>query len=469
MKTNLSYIGSGFLIILILLSYSCEDFVEVPSPNNKLIQEDVFNNDATARSAMDGIYNQLFNAAFANGSRSSITILGGLSADNVRNINPNNFTKMQFEENELLPDNEDNLYIWASAYNVIYMTNSMLEGVNNSEELDTDLRLQLEGEARFVRAFTYFYLVNLYGDVPLVLTTSYQENQRVSRDPISEVYNHIIEDLRIAIDLLGTEYLNQERTMANKYAAISLLARVNLYLENWEEAENLSNQVISASSDYHILDDLDQVFLANSAEAIWQISPIGGGGLVTHTNEGSLFIIHPVFSFLASIELRDDFIDTFKDTDKRLSNWVGYHTDEDAYFSYKYKIWNSSEFPIEEYSLVLRLAEQYLIRAEARARQGNLAGAIEDLDSIRHRAGLIALSETHPDMGQEDLLDLIMEERRKELFAEWGHRWFDLKRTQRANQELGETKPLWENTDINYPIPAEERMKNPNLSQNDGY
>lgn len=458
----------GILLITGFIALSCEKFVEVEAPDNKLVQDVVFSSDATAKSAMTGIYNQLFLAAFSNGNSSSVTVLSGLSADNIRNIN-NNIVRMEFEQHEVSTDNSGNLYIWSSAYNMIYMTNSLLEGLSSSEEISMDLKRRLEGEARFVRAFTYFYLVNLYGDVPLILTTNYKDNQLASRVPTREVYEHIIEDLRIAMELLGTEYLEGERTQVNKYAATALLARVYLYLEDWEMAEKLSSEVIQASSTYELLKNLDEVFLANSREAIWQISPIGGGGIMTQTNEGNMFIIDPIFSFFARFQLEEDLVGVFEDYDKRFLNWIGFHTGKDAHFAFKYKIRNSNEFPIEEYSMVLRLAEQYLIRAEARAQQGNILGAIADLDVIRERAGIELISDINPGIGQEELLDKIIEERRKELFAEWGHRWLDLKRTGKAGEVLGDNNPLWEPTDVLYPIPAEERMKNPNLLQNPGY
>lgn len=461
------------LIVLSLIApfllLSCEDFVEVEAPDNKLVQDVVFSSDATAKSAMIGIYNQLFLAAFSNGERSSVTLLAGLSADNFRNINTTNIVRMEFEQNELVPDNDSNLDIWSSAYNTIYMTNALLKGLNNSEAITPELEMQLEGEARFVRAFTYFYLVNLYSDVPLILSTIYHENQLAARNPSADVYIQILEDLQIAMDLLPIDYINEERTRVNKFAAMALLARVYLYMEDWEQAETLSSQVINETSKYELLSEVNDVFLANSKEAIWQISPIGGGGLITNTNEGSIFIIDPIFSFFAAIQLEEEFVEVFDETDRRFINWIGYNEGIEAYFAFKYKIWSSNEFPIEEYSMVLRLAEQYLIRAEARARKGDLTGSIEDLDAIRERAGIALVSKSNPGIGQQELLEKIFEERRKELFAEWGHRWLDLKRTGRAEEVLGANNPLWETTDLWYPIPAEERRKNPNLSQNSGY
>lgn len=457
------------LLVLPFILLSCEDLVEVGAPDNKLVQEVVFNSDATAESAMMGIYNQLFLAAFSSGQTSSVTLLSGLSADNIRNIHTTNVVRVQFEQNELVPDNDSNLNIWSSAYNTIYMTNALLEGLSNSEEISQDLKIRLEGEARFVRAFTYFYLVNLYGDIPLVLSTNYRENQLAVRNPTADLYSQIVDDLQLAMDLLSADYINKDRTQVNKYAATALLARVYLYLEDWEQAEMLSAEVINETSTYGLLNEINDVFLANSKEAIWQISPIGGGGLVTHTNEGNIFIIDPIFSFLAGFQLEEDFVNSFEVADRRFINWIGYHQGKSAYFTHKYKIRNSSDFPIVEYSMVLRLAEQYLIRAEARARKGDLSGSIGDLDVIRERAGVASISESDPDVSQEELLDIILEERRKELFAEWGHRWLDLKRTGRAGEVLGVNNPLWEPTDLLYPIPTEERMKNPNLGQNPGY
>ncbi|MCM8570297.1 RagB/SusD family nutrient uptake outer membrane protein [Gramella jeungdoensis] len=467
MKFNYK-ISYSIWLILPLLFISCEDFVEVEAPDNKLVSDVVFNNDATAESAMTGIYNQLFLADFSSGQRTSVTFLSGLSADNFQNIRSSNITRMEFEQHEITPDNPGNLDIWASAYNIIYLTNSLLEGLNNSEQLSSELKTQLEGEARFIRAFSYFYLVNLYGDVPLIVSTNYHDNQLASRTSSAEVYEQIISDLEIALDSLSSEYKNGERTTVNKFAAASLLARVHLYLEDWGAAERLSSEVIDQNETYEILEDLDQVFLANSKEAIWQISPLGGGGQITNTNEGSLFIIDPIFSFFAVIKMEEGFVEQFDQEDQRLSNWIGYNEELDAYFPFKYKVWSSNELPILEYSMVLRLAEQYLIRSEARAKQGDLIGAIEDLDVIRIRAGIASVEESNPGIGEEALLDLIMKERQKELFAEWSHRWLDLKRTDRANDVFG-SNPMWDPTDILYPIPSQEREKNLNLSQNPGY
>ncbi|SHG74194.1 SusD family protein [Salegentibacter echinorum] len=463
------YIKRFIVIVIYCCISSCEDYVEIEAPDHKIGSEVIFNNDQIARSAMTGIYNQMSFASLTSGRLGSYTVLGDLSSDilELRTTSSSFQSYLEFQEHEIQPSNLQNLNLWSGAYNLIYMSNSLLEGLARSEQITETVHKQLEGEARFVRAFTYFYLVNLYGDVPLLLSTNYKENSLSGRHPITEVYQQIEMDLNEAAGLLGEEYLNGERTQVNAFAAKALLARVYLFQEKWELAEKLSSEVISQSGTYEILDNLNEVFLANSREAIWQISPIGKGSGSTNTNEGSVFIIHPSLPVLSRIKLSEDFVGHFSDTDNRMNHWIAFHQRVSAYHPFKYKIRNSSE-PVTEYSMVLRLAEQYLIRSEALLMQGKLDEAIADVNIIRKRANLDLIEETNPSVSREELMDIIQEERSKELFAEWGHRWLDLKRTRKVDV-LSSDSPLWENTDVLYPIPEEERIKNPNLEQNQGY
>lgn len=452
-------------ILLLGIFASCEDYLEIEAPDNKIVGTNVFLNEETAQSALVGLYNQLASVNFSSGGISSVTVLGALSADILIPIYPNNLEYMEFEQHELLPNNFRNENLWSSAYNIIYLTNALLEGVENNQEISDNIRSRIKGEANFVRAFTYFYLTSLYGEVPLILTTDYRSNSLAERNSEEEVFGQVLNDLQNAIENLDAGYSTGERTVVNEAAALALMARTQLYLENWEDAEMYSTQVLDQTGTYELLEDLDSVFLANSREAIWQISPEGRGYSLTNTQEGSVFIIHPLFYFLAQFKLDPAFVNSFSSEDKRLENWIGFHESTANYFPHKYKIQNSIE-DATEFSMVLRLAEQYLIRAEARARQGNLSGAVSDLNVIRERADLSSVSDSIT--GQEKLLHLIFEERKKELFTEWGHRWLDLKRTGWATEILGDSD-TWELTDLLYPLPESEREKNPNLTQNAGY
>ncbi len=451
------------MILTLLILSSCEDIIEVDVPNDRITSASVFDNDNTAESAVRGIYNQLFNTPFSSGFQNSVTVLSGLSADNLQSL-VSDSNLLQFQENELIPDNSYVQGIWSGAYNIIYMTNAALEGLANGQ-VSLKLRNQLEGEALFLRAFTYFYLVNLYGDVPLVLSTDYQVNASIQRTESEAVYNQIITDLENAVGLLGDEYENSERVRANSYVARALLARVYIHIGNWNLAEEQSSQVINSGL-FDLL-PLNEVFKANSREAIWQISPIYGGSLNANTNEGALFIME---NSRGNIALTEDLLSKFDTIDLRLENWIGKYDSEEQtyYFPFKYKVKNSTT-DFSEYSMVMRLAEQFLIRAEARAHLGDLAGSIEDLNKIRTRSGLDPLSRIDPELNQDKLRKLIMEEYRKELFAEWGHRWLSLKRNNTATAVLSNLKPQWDETDTYYPIPQQEINKNPKLVQNPGY
>jgi len=453
------------ITLMCLTLFSCDDMVEVDFPDDRITSTAVFSKNETANSAVVGIYNQLFRVAFSSGFQTSVTALGGLSADNIQ-ATVSNSNLLEFEENEIFINNSYNQGIWSSAYNTIYMANSVLERLDNNNQISEELKERLIGEASFIRAFTYFYLVNLYGDVPLVLTTDYQSNAMINRTDKVQVYNQIIEDLELAVDFLGTTYDEGERLRANSYTASALLARVHLYLENWEFAEQFSTEVINASELFELV-PIEEVFLANSKEAIWQISPVAGGSNNTNTNEGALFIME---NNRGSIALTESFLTSFDTVDARLDKWVGrFDSEETSYFfPHKYKVKNSTE-DRSEYSMVLRLAEQYLIRAEARAEQGKLLEAIQDLDKLRIRANLDPIANRYSDISNEELLDLILLERRRELFVEWGHRWLDLKRLDKATEVLSSVKLLWQDTDLYYPIPEDELRKNPNLTQNPGY
>lgn len=459
---------------------SCEDFVAIDAPDFQIVGETVFEDPETAEAAVTGIYNQLYNGTtyYSNGWQNSVTVLAGMSADLVRPRVPEHSKYGPFWENEISTsielansDSSANVGLWNSAYNIIYLANSVLEGLDGLSGIPEDTLNRLKGQALFIRSFTYFYLTNLYGDVPLLLTIDYRKNALAPRNPAVEVWVQIMNDLDGADLLLdGTvDYPGGERTQINQFVVKAFRARVHLYQQDWDRAEELSSRVILENTTYGILEDLDEVFLANSREAIWQISPLGRGNVLTNTNEGGLFIMHPLVPTLTQITLSDQLISAMRTEDKRLAHWTGYNARTDSYFIHKYKVMNSTSNEILEYSMVMRLAEQYLIRAEARAMLGKLPEAISDVDRIRVRAGLEPIAETDPGIGKEALLALIMEERKRELFAEWGHRWLDLKRTEKATEILSPLKPHWQNTDIFYPIPEQERIRNPRLDQNEGY
>jgi starch-binding outer membrane protein, SusD/RagB family len=322
------------------------------------------------------------------------------------------------------------------------------------------------GEALFLRAFIHFYLVNLFGDVPLIKTSDYRTNTNVSRTPVAQVYDGIITDLLEAKDLLPDTYPSAGRVRANKGAAIALLARVYLYAGDFTNAEEQSTEIISKATQYNLQTNLNEVFLRTSEEAIWQLMPQGD----LFTSDGLKFILvaaPPIY-----VTLRDELYNAFEVGDLRKTHWTNSLTSDSGfstwYYAFKYKQ-NLLNATGAEYSMVLRLSEQYLIRAEARTQQGKIAGAnsaVSDINVIRSRAGLPNTAAAT----KEELLAAIEQERRVELFTEWGHRFFDLKRTGRLDAVLSPVKPNWKTTNALLPIPQTEILLNANLKpQNPGY
>lgn len=444
-------------IIDILITFSaCKKFVDISVPDDRVISDRVFTDDAKATSAVTGIYGNMINgsASFAN---SLTSIYAGMSADELTKFNAA-ATEEEFMFNNLTPSNSVVATIWKLAYQSIYYSNANLEGLQTGQNLSPLVKSQLTGECKFIRALCYFYLVNFYGDVPLVTTTSYSTNAKLPRASRDKIYELIISDLIDAKSNLPATSVTSEKVRPNKWAAIALLARVYLYNQNWAGAESESSEVIEAGI-YSPLPSLANTFLKNSKEAIWQLIP--NSGVLKETQQ-----IRPSSSLLTpQIVINNSFIQAFELGDGRRTKWIDSVTYAGTVYYYPSKYKNTST-TVTEYYTVLRLSEQYLIRAEAKAQQAKVTEGIRDVNVIRNRAGLSNLPTI---LTQDELVLKIDKERKTEFFAEWGHRWFDLKRTGKANTVLGTIKPNWQTTDTLYPIPLEEILNNSYLTQNAGY
>lgn len=455
------------LCLLAIVNYSCEEFVQIDPPKTQLVREAAFRSDESAHAAIRGIYNQMINdGGFASGNSSSVTLLAGLSADEFESHTSGNDL---FYSYSLDPRNSAIKNLWDTGYKYIYYANAAMEGLAASTGVSEAVRKQLIGESKFNRAFCNFYLVNLFGQIPIITGTGYQDNATAIRKPISEVYDHIILDLTDATSMLDDSYnfSNGERVRANKWAATALLARVFLYTGNWNNAIQQATFVINQTDLFKLVPDPQNVFLKNSDEAIWQLMPVSPGA---NTNEARIFLPPSAQSPPTFVSLSHTLLESFESGDNRKTSWTDNSVVNESEYHYpkKYKVRVVGE-PLTEYSMVIRLAELYLIRAEALAKLGRLSEAIADVDVIRARAGLSLIQDTDPAMSQAELLSRIEHERQIEFFAEWGHRWFDLKRTDRCDEVLGQLKPEWQPVYALYPIPKFDRDNNSNLSQNPGY
>lgn len=468
----------GVLFFIFFCFMACKKLIEIPPPVSSITSSQVFERNEQAVMAVSGIYYNLINSSQSFASY-SMSAFAGMSADELKIFSQGFADRVDFERNNLRSSNSIILTnFWSKAYSTIYSANAIIEGLGKYSGVSDSIKNELIGEAKFVRAFCYFYLVGLFGDIPMITTTNWHNTNLINRATTSQVYENIINDLSDAENRLASDYSagKAERIIPNKWAAKALLARVYLYNQNWANAETKSTEIINYSVQYSLLNNVDDIFKINNNEAIWQLKhnndPTGGTNF-NATPEGSIFIprvlnsTFPPFAYITT-----DLLHAFEPNDQRFEKWIDStrYNDIVYYFPYKYKIGigeATANGPYSEYYVVLRLAEQYLIRAEARARQNKLTEAIDDLNIIRQRAGLGPLLDT---LTLQQILDAVEQERRIELFAEWGNRWLDLKRWNRADAVLAPIKGAnWQTTDQLYPIPQSELSVNPNLVQNPGY
>lgn len=495
MKNNLC------LLLIVFLSISgCKKFVEIDPPNNRITSGDAFASDVTATAALSEIYSDISNSPVTSGLR-SVIFLGAISADELRvlpGLTDQSVNAVYMNANNSLLNADSQASMWIGSYAIIFKLNAALAGLEKSQTLTPVVKKQLVGEVKFMRAFCYFYLVNIYGDVPLVLDLEYAKNSEMPRSPKAEVYKSIESDLLEAKSLLSENFLNSamavnaERTRPTTWAASALLARVYLYLASsgqstaWANAEAEASRVISQSVLFDLTGTpLSGVFLKNSKEAIFQLQPVRTG---FNTQEGLFFILpsggpsiytdNPAYFTNAQLSV-------FDSGDPRLSTWIKGVTVAGTTYYYPFKYQKNLNDPsitstaqMTEYSMVLRLAEQYLIRAEARAMQNKLDLAISDLNTIRSRARSAVTGGTVPanyitGAGQQAILTYISKERRLELFTEWGDRWLNIKRNGTVDEVMTiaaiEKGSTWNSYQQLYPIPETERKLNTLLKQNPGY
>ncbi|AFL82523.1 RagB/SusD family protein [Aequorivita sublithincola DSM 14238] len=439
--------------------FSCQEFVELDPPNYLISGETLFTDKGTVEAAILGIYGKLRTNVLLTGSSEGLSNLMGNYADEMDFYGDLNLADEDFFKNNLLATNQTVESVWNGSYNLIYSANAIIEGMEDSLYFSPEEAAQFSGEAKFLRALIHFYLYNLYGEVPYVKTTNYIENKTVKRDSKETVYSNLIADLIDAKNSLPDLDPSDEHVRADALTATALLARVYLYNEQWQAAEEMASLVI-ANTTWET--DLESVFLKESPTTILQLMPEFDG---MNTLEAQTFIFETAPPPVRALTF--NLMDGFEEGDLRKSIWTQGVSDGTQTFYYPFKYQHQAgESSNSEYSILFRLAEQFLIRAEARTKLGDMAGAQADLNIIRTRAGLPAIQP----MGNDAMIQAILKERRFEFFTEHGHRFFDLKRTNNLDNILGSLKPSWKSTDKLFPLPERELKVNPNLEpQNPGY
>jgi hypothetical protein len=455
---------------IITISTGCEKLIEIDPPLNQVTSDVVFTSDRLAASARSG----MFSALSQGGTQSqNLTTFSSLQSDDLLYLGTNSALQ-EFNNNSYTNLSTSQSALFSEWYANIYRANAIIEGLESSTGTSELIRRQYTAEAQLVRAYCYFNLVNTFGDVPLVLMTDPNVTGFLPRAATADVYAQIIADLIAAKTNLGATYPapGTDRTGVNKFVAASLLARVYLFTGNYAEAESNASEVI-ASGLYSLIPRAtmgNSLFVRNSAESIWQMSP-PVSAMMQYTNEATTFI--PAATTLVALNYRLDprFTSLFAGTDLRRINWMSNATFAGTVYTYPFKYKYRTQAlavaaGVSESQTVIRLAELYLIRAESRARIGsNLTGALADLNVIQNRAAATLSTSAVA----ATLLNDIALENRKEFFCEQAFRWNNLKRTGQADGVLAVVKSGYRPIAKLLPIPQGAIDANYNLIQNQGY
>jgi hypothetical protein len=480
-----------FTAIIALFSLnSCEKFLDLEPVSDGIAVSNtgadsiLYHSASEAEAALAGVYADFKNEYyqldyFVNGDAQSDDAYAG-------GDNPANF---QIDDYRIDAINLNVSRDWAYLYSTIGKANAVINNTQavNDPALTAQRKAEIIGEASFIRAFMYFQLVQLWGDVPLQLkevkTISADQLDDIyplifpARAPKEEIYRQIIADLELA--LAGVRVTAPHKGFVTKGAVNTMLARVYATQEphDWNRVNEYCDAVIAGG--YTLLPDYDMLWnnsQENSPEAIFEINYNGG---ITDGNWGTKIfrgLDWKKFN-LPSNDLVRAF-DAEGDTKRKNSSiifldvtgkWSDPHWPQTKYpFINKYRTFTEGS---NQNYIFYRLADVLLLKAEALNELGDLAGAAELVNRIRTRVNLPNTAAAT----QSDMRLAIEKERRLELAFE-GHRWYDLKRTGRAiavmnavtgagNENLGydlnEQRLLW-------PIPQAELDKNSKLTQNPG-
>lgn len=446
---RLNYLFVLFLTFASLVS--CQSFLNVEPKASISDQQTIFDK-ASAETALRGVYNALAASSYYGTSFQSI---GYLSGDNIQ------WTGSQSQVQEFINHkvNAENATIssaWIAIYATINRANQVIAKVPVVQDpaLTDALKNAIVGEAYFIRALAYFDLARTWGGVPLITqpTASPSENAGIARSTQAETYALVLKDLDIAASLLG-ESVNRFR--ATRKTVWALKSRYYLYQKNWAKAEEYATKVILDVANYKLVTPYSAFFANNvrgTEESVFEIFYNGTSEINDHrgqwqsqTNGGTRqWAPNDDFVALVNNPLIGGNRSALVAKDNQ-SRWYG-----NLYY----------RAPASDPTYVIRIAELYLIRAEARAQQDKLVESVADVNAIRSRAGLEVTVAT----SKAELL-LAVENERKMEFAFEPHRWFDLVRTHRAASVLNISEP----DRFLMPIPSVQLQTDKALIQNPGY
>lgn len=454
---RMTVLNVGLLTGFIFSTFSCEKMLDVDVPANQIGKDQVFNDVQTADAALAGLYVGLRDKSFLAGSVSG-PLLGIYTDDLVSYAITDTDGTFALYNNQQIDTNTSVFTVWSNSYQHIYAANAIIEGVGNAPFSAAD-KNRIKGEALLIRSILFFYLQQLFGDIPYPLSTDYIINQSISKLNANVVLLKLEADLLECTSLLSDNYKNTERIYPNRKVAQLILAKTYMLEKKWLMAEVLLKEIASSPL-YVFQNDITKVFTKTSGHILWQLKPQNS---TDPTREALLYYFSGVAP--SNYALSANLVNSFAPNDVRKLSWMATvnFNGNSWYRAEKYKNRSNNS---TEYSVVFRLEEVYLLLAETLAQQNKTVEALSFINPTRQRAGLNPLL---PPISQNDLISNILLESRKEFFTEMGHRFLDLKRTGKLS-ELSISKPNWKSFHQLWPIPQKELLLNPYLNpQNNGY
>jgi hypothetical protein len=476
MQLRSSIIKVIALLLVPALFPACKSFVDV-TPQGLIPVGSYYNTEIDIRNALTGTYNSLraiYNEQYGYGE---------VPSDNVQTFGE---SEVNYGEEDKLSWTATSIRLqaaWTRFYATIAYANIVLDHVGTPTMTQAN-RDSYTGQAKFIRALTYFNLVRMFGDVPLVLKEIKTEAEAYTynRTAVATVYTQIEKDLTEAAAVLAPSYTGSDVGRATSIAAKALLGKVYMYEKKYDLAEPILQEVVATGGTPLPYDQIFGLGKDNNREIIFAVQYLGGGYGEGNTF-ASGFVPQPSGSTIIGVSGGSnnigtkDLYDAFEAGDARLNTAIGIFTTGTFTYYYAKKFVYASVAGGSEGDNdwpVLRYADIILLYAEALNENNKTPLALIQLNLIRNRSGLVSKL----NLSKDDATTAIRKERRVEMCFE-AERWFDLIRWgimvdvmkahkinyPPANGAIGNVV----STLGLYPIPQQERTLNINLSQNLGY
>jgi hypothetical protein len=444
-----TYIYLAFLI----LTSGCKKFLHV-QPQQQVDASVAITDAVSAEAAVNGLYNRLGSDGYYGSNFISLSYLMGGDIQ----WTGSQSAPAQIAARALTADNSNIASAWTAIYRTILSANYIIDIVPRlTDPLLTEAKKnQFQGEAYFIRALSYFDLAKAWGGVQLITSPTYSKSDQegIRRSNLAETYAQVLSDLDKAEALLPNTVNRNKATQKTVWA---LKARFYLYQQDWVKAESYAGKIIDDATNYKLLKPYSAFFANNvtaTAESVfelaystsfknghynWWLPPALGGRREWAPNSNLVTLLNDP----ATGGNRNTLI---AQTAPPGNLWYG-------------KLYYRNPTGTDP-AYLIRVAELYLIRSEARVKQTKLTQALEDLNAVRDRAGLSPTSAATT----EAILLAIENERRLE-FAFEADRWFNLVRTGRVTTVLNITDP----NKFVFPIPVSEIIADKYLDPNLGY